>query len=146
MDPRRAGDLRAWWRGEANSGDVQVIGRILAVAVAVPLLAVGAVALATAHLPEQALVETTLGALLQVASQLASVEALGLPEDLPERVESALAGVLLRATGLSIAMRSIFSCKCASLILPNRYIFHLRSHDALAGIVHLTDIPPSSRP
>ena len=83
---------------------MQVIGRILAIAVAVPLLAVGAVALATAHLPEQALVETARGALLQVASQLASVEALGLPEDLPERVETALAGVLLRYTLLPLGL------------------------------------------
>jgi tetratricopeptide (TPR) repeat protein len=83
---------------------VQVIGRILAIAVAVPLLAVGAVALATAYLPEQALVEMARGALLQVASQLASVEALGLPKELPERVETALAGVLLRYTLLPLGL------------------------------------------
>jgi len=75
---------------------VQLIGRILAIAAGVLLLAVGAVALATAYQPDQALVQAARGALLKTASLLASLEALGLPEDLPERFDSALSGLLLR--------------------------------------------------
>ncbi len=79
---------------------MQVIGRILAIVVAVALILVGAVALATAYLPEQALVEAARGVLLQ----LASVEVSGLPDDLPERVETALAGELLRYTLLPLGL------------------------------------------
>jgi tetratricopeptide (TPR) repeat protein len=73
-----------------------LIGRILVISVALLLLAGGAVALGMAYRPDHPVVQTALEGVSSAASLLASVEVLGLPEDLPARAESALSGALLR--------------------------------------------------
>ena len=92
--PRRGGD------------SVRMMAKLLAMALAVPLLVVGAIALAVTYQPDRPEVEVASQGLLRVASALAGVDALRLPEDLPGRLESALSGVMLRfgASGVGLLL------------------------------------------
>ena len=85
---------------------VRMMAKLLATALAVPLLVVGAIALGVTYQPNRPGVEVVSQGLLQVASALAGVEALGLPEDLHERLESALSGAMLRfgASGVGLLL------------------------------------------
>jgi tetratricopeptide (TPR) repeat protein len=72
------------------------IGRILSIAVALMLLAVGGLALALAELPEVAALASLHSSILDGALQLTAHEALGLPYDVDERVDAALGSALAR--------------------------------------------------
>jgi tetratricopeptide (TPR) repeat protein len=94
---------------------VRLIGRTLAIAVALVLLAVGSIALAAAYQPDQPAVQAARGAVVEVALLAASAQIAGLPEDLPERVDAALSGALVRF-GLAPLGLAIL----AAILLPGR--------------------------
>jgi tetratricopeptide (TPR) repeat protein len=75
---------------------LRTIGRLLTVVVALSMLAAGGLALAMAYLPGEPLVETARSAVVDAALRLTAFEEFGVPIDLHERVEGALANVLLR--------------------------------------------------
>jgi tetratricopeptide (TPR) repeat protein len=79
-----------------------MMGRIVLLGFAAMALAIGAVALGIAYAPEQSLVAAVQDGVLRGATSLASSESLGLPEDLPTRLQSALQGPLLRFGALGV--------------------------------------------
>ncbi len=82
------------------------MGRIVLMGFAVMALAVGAVALGIAYAPEQSLVAAVQDGVLRGAASLVSSGSLGLSEDLPTRLQSALQGPLLRfgASGVGVLL------------------------------------------
>ncbi len=82
------------------------LAKLLTTVLAVALLVVGGVALGASYRPDLAAVDAVVQGLLRAASALVEVEALGLPEDFPERLKLALGGGLLRfgATGLGLLL------------------------------------------
>ena len=73
-----------------------MVGRFGMLVVGLVCLAAGALALGMAHLPDHPVVARMLDALWDGSAALVAIDALGLPEDLSDRVQTALSQVPLR--------------------------------------------------
>ncbi len=107
---------------------MRILGRLLVVLAAIPVVAMGLLALAMHHWPDQELVDRGRNSVQRGAAALARVEPLGLSSELPLRVDSALAG-----PGLRYGLAPLGIVLLVAALLPGRR--EPRSEDEGDGLV-----------